>query len=328
MTGAGRRARGLVLAATLVCTGGACSKTSRAGGDDAAPAAARVEPASDAAGLPVSNPERERAVLRRVQVKTVDATHGPSVALDPRLLGQRLGGQLGASGVFAAEGETVEAPREARPAVLDVVVGYDVMSEGSEGGPAVIAMVEATLEWQDRRGGLRPAMRVLAERSVRGDARAKWPGIILGHVERALADAGAGLIEKESLRTGPAAPVIAALAHEDLDVRVWALAVVADRRLAEAYDTVVGRLASELEEERDAVIGALVGLGDPRGVAALTRHVDFHDYASMRRILDAVAAIGGDEAVAYLEFVASGHPDAEIRQQAQQARERLRRRVQ
>ena len=46
----------------------------------------------------------------------------------------------------------------------------------------------------------------------------------------------------------------------------------------------------------------------------------------MRRVIDAIGAIGGEEARAYLELVASGHDVAGIRKLAADALERLERR--
>jgi hypothetical protein len=49
------------------------------------------------------------------------------------------------------------------------------------------------------------------------------------------------------------------------------------------------------------------------------------DRREMRKILDAIAMLGGQEAAEYLSFVADAHEDEEIRQMAKQALERLKR---
>ena len=51
------------------------------------------------------------------------------------------------------------------------------------------------------------------------------------------------------------------------------------------------------------------------------------DRREMRKILDAIALLGGDEAADYLGFVADGHEDPEIRALATAARQRLLRRA-
>jgi hypothetical protein len=47
----------------------------------------------------------------------------------------------------------------------------------------------------------------------------------------------------------------------------------------------------------------------------------------MRRILDALAALGGDDAQSYLELVSSGHEDPRIRALAAAALERMQRKA-
>ena len=47
------------------------------------------------------------------------------------------------------------------------------------------------------------------------------------------------------------------------------------------------------------------------------------DQREMRKILDAIAVLGGHEAAEYLGFVADGHDDPEIREMAAEAKKRL-----
>jgi HEAT repeat protein len=85
-------------------------------------------------------------------------------------------------------------------------------------------------------------------------------------------------------------------------------------------------LASPDPSIRDGAIGTLAELRDPRAVKPLTELARFGDHDMMRRIIDAIAAIGGEEARAYLQFVADGHDHPVIRDLARQALERLDRR--
>ena len=66
--------------------------------------------------------------------------------------------------------------------------------------------------------------------------------------------------------------------------------------------------------------------GDRRAVRALTRLAKFSDTERMAKLIDGVATLGGKEARAYLDFVAGGHPDADIRNLAREAIARSRRR--
>lgn len=70
---------------------------------------------------------------------------------------------------------------------------------------------------------------------------------------------------------------------------------------------------------RDSAIGAILDIGDPKAVRPLVDSVAFTDEVEMGKILEAVATLGGDEARQYLQFVATGHPEAAIRAEARTA---------
>jgi hypothetical protein len=111
--------------------------------------------------------------------------------------------------------------------------------------------------------------------------------------------------------------VLAALSLADPDAVAWALAIVGERRMSEAFDAVVKALEARTPEVRDSAIGALVALGDPRAVQPLAKLAEFSDHDRMRMVIEAVSAIGGRDALEYLEFIASGHPDDDIKQRAE-----------
>ncbi len=90
--------------------------------------------------------------------------------------------------------------------------------------------------------------------------------------------------------------------------------------------SLVKLLKSEDHDTRDRAIGALQEIGDKRAVRPLTEVARFRDLSDLPKVLDALAAIGGDEARSYLEFVASGHDSVEIRDLAKQALTHLERR--
>jgi hypothetical protein len=287
-------------------------------GDGAARKAPPETPPDDAA----ISTRPERTVITGVEIKVVDPSNSEAREVYERILAQRIGATLVDSDWFIKQG--TEAPQfQLRTAAVEVVVGYSVVSEGSEGKPAVIAVVEAAVRYTDGGGGMEPQMNVLAERAYSNDERKLLDGLVAEHVERAVSDAAAGLIVKERIRVGMPEESIAALDSPDLDVRTWALAVIGHRKIDDAFEAVMARLDSDAEEERDAAIGALLAFDDPRAVAPLTRLADFNDYALMRRVIDAVAALGGDEARDYLDFVSTGHPDDQIKAQAKQALHRL-----
>lgn len=287
---------------------------------------AKAPPAEDAAAA-VADARPERIVVTDLAIKVVDPSRGPEREVFPRLVAQSMGRELAGSGQFTMDPEPVPEGTRGRKARLEVVIGYDLLQEGTAGGPAALAVVEAGFVWEDGRPGLVPSMNAIAERPLSEADQANLDGVIAEHVERTAVDAARGLAFKEELRAGGDDAAIAGLASEDEGTRVWALRLVADRAIAGAYEAVAERFVEATSDvERDAAIGALVALRDPRGVEVLTEHTDMNDYDRVRRVLDPIAAIGGEEAVTYLEFIASGHPDAQIRAQAIEGLDRMKRR--
>ena len=115
-----------------------------------------------------------------------------------------------------------------------------------------------------------------------------------------------------------------ALGAPDPDMEVWALEVVAERKIAAARNAVAARLGSERPEVGDAAIQAMVALADESTVGLLTRKANFADHENLRVIMEASIAIGGPDAIEFLEFVASGHPDPEIAERASEGLSHLR----
>ncbi len=125
------------------------------------------------------------------------------------------------------------------------------------------------------------------------------------------------------------------LAHRDVkgligalkDKRHWyrlqALNSLAGRKDPQIYQALLPLLNDPDEAVALRAVGVLVGLGDKRAVKDLTDLTHQRSAAFVRQIIYAVAAIGGREAEAYLFTVASGHPDAELRQAAQAAQKLL-----
>ena len=87
--------------------------------------------------------------------------------------------------------------------------------------------------------------------------------------------------------------------------------------------TKVGLPVSGEGDWRGEAVGTLVGIGDQRAVDAMAKSVVFTDHEMLEMVIEAVSVLGGEDARVYLDFVASGHPDAEIKQRAAQALGRL-----
>ena len=229
---------------------------------------------------------------------------------------------------LAASGLIEQAPWEPPPGVrlrkgrVRVEYALDVAHPPGK-KPALEAAVMMRLEWTDASDDLEIASNVLAQAPVEPKevvAHAR------DHLRRTLADALKGLLAKEKIRQGDEAAVREALAGSDPELRSLAFAVAGERRLTALVPRLIELLHAEDPALRDGAIGALAELRDPRAVKPMTELAKFGDHDMMRRIIDAIGAIGGEDARAYLQFVADGHEHPVIRDLARQALDRLDRR--
>jgi len=157
---------------------------------------------------------------------------------------------------------------------------------------------------------------------VKGDvdeARAAFQRL----AERTVEDLLLAYVARQKLWEGNAPEIVSALESNDNELRVEVLRIVAARNLRDLIPTVLRLLSDEDENVRDAALGTLVALRarDAVKVLAASRHM--RDAREMRKILDAIATLGGREAQEYLSFVAETHDDEEIRDMAKEALERL-----
>lgn len=325
------------LACVLLLAGaGGCECRSRAPGEAASAAGSQTDPGATA-GAPSGAPSAgmapapastttspsagERIVLGEVAVHTVD----PEVPREiyPRQLAQHLSRQLTASGVFVARATDVPAGLRARPASLELRIRYDVLDQGSSGGPTVVAAVESRIIWSTASRALAPTNNVFAERPLREGEQ--LDELLVAHVAATVEQVGHGLVTKERLRTGDDAALAAVLGDDEatVDMVTWALELAGERRSLGLFEAVAGRLAAEDPMVRDRAVEALVELGDQRAVDRLAREARFDDHAFLRAVIGAVVELGGGDARDYLEFLASGHPEQDIRVRAAEGLERL-----
>jgi hypothetical protein len=145
-------------------------------------------------------------------------------------------------------------------------------------------------------------------------------------VLRIVGDLSDDIAARRRLQTGPVGAVHAALVADGGALRQEAIQVVADRKLREEVPTLLKLLGDDDEPTRDAALGALIALRDRRAVTELTRTRSLRDRREMRKIIEAIGILGGEEADQYLSFVAATHDDEEIRAAATAARARLARR--
>jgi HEAT repeat protein len=145
-------------------------------------------------------------------------------------------------------------------------------------------------------------------------------------VERTAVDLLGGFVARARLATATPSEVHAAIVGDGGALREEAIRVAGQRGLRDEAPVLLELLAADDESVRDAALGALIALRDRRAVAALTKSRSLRDRHEMRKILEAISILGGQEARDYLSFVAESHDDEEIRRLAAEARERLGRR--
>ncbi len=143
--------------------------------------------------------------------------------------------------------------------------------------------------------------------------------------ERTAADLLRTYVARQRLWDGGSREIAAALRSADRDLKIEALRVIGVRKVRAKVPAVLLLLSDDDEDVRDAALGALVALRERSAVKALALSRQMRDAREMRKILDAIATLGGREARDYLSFVAETHDDAEIRTMAKEALDRLER---
>lgn len=269
-------------------------------------------------------PSPERIVITQVKLETQDPAQGQARELYPRELARELGRQLTQTPFFVSRAADVPPGLTAREATIEVRVSYDVVDSVERGGRVAVATIQAELVWADTRADdPAPSANIFAEKLLGPDEQEDEDDLVLALVINTLAKIGHGLIAKEQARVGGREAVAQALASTDIELVLWALDLIADRGQAYYYDEAVARLASPEPMIRNRALTTLVALRDPRAVDALAKHAAFDDHEFMTMVIEAVTALGGHDAREYLEFIASGHPDNDLRDRAREGLERL-----
>lgn len=146
-------------------------------------------------------------------------------------------------------------------------------------------------------------------------------------VTRTVNDLVAAYIARQRIWRGSGAEIETALHADAGETRIEAIRAVSERRLTAETPTLLRLLTDEDESVRDAALGALVELREQKAVTEIAKQRSMRDRREMRKILDAMATLGGQEAMDYLSFVADAHEDEDIRAMAKKALERAKRRA-
>jgi hypothetical protein len=148
-------------------------------------------------------------------------------------------------------------------------------------------------------------------------------GVFERLAERTAEDLARGYVRRQKLWTSNPADLRAPLVSDDVDVRLEAIRVVGARKLHALAGDIEKLLSDDDEDIRDAALGALVAMQERSAIKALADSHQMRDTREMRKVIDAIAALGGREAFEYLTFVAETHDDDEIREMAKSALKHL-----
>ena len=261
--------------------------------------------------------------LGPVAVTTTEEAGDESSLVDREALARMARTQLLRAGIFA--GQDVESTNPGA-AVARIHITLSMELVRADGKTAVRADVRLNVS-------TRPAGAVAlhfaediqanAEMLYDPETHPEKKGVLQRLAERAVGDLLAAYIARQKLWSADRQAVRAALAAPG-EMRLEAIRVAAAHGLREEVSSLVALLSDDEEAIRDAALGALVELRDSRAVPALTKTKSMKDRREMRKIIDALAALGGQEAADYLSFVADAHEDEEIRNMAKAALLRLR----
>ena len=309
----------------LLAAGASCSQKAgpqTEGKPEAKSAPAKVAQPARAPSAALVLPQT--MVLRQVLLEKSDPAK--TYGLDSQVLAKRLGAKLVSSGWVAARDSEVADGHLARRVEAILNVSYDVTLPSATETGAVVVAIEATLEFIDDRSELQPRVALIVEQALPSSSGAEISNQLNAVAQNALDSVAESLVARERLRRASHEQLLSVLSMgvRDVGVTIWALELAADRALREAVPAAMEALSHEDEHVRAAAITALVSLGDPRAVSALSKDVDFKDYEQLRVVMEAVSAIGGEDAIEFLEYVASGHPDDDLRERAKESIEQAR----
>jgi hypothetical protein len=290
--------------------------------------------ASDTAAPPAPPPP----VLGTVSIRDLTTPEGAAVtvAVDPGGVEHALAARLLASGIVIDRPASPDAAQGLSSAVTRLRGEFALDGAEVPGKALARAVVRLQLDTRpsDAPGAIEEQLQGQGEQTYavpKGAARdavvALRRDVFTRLVQRIAGDLLEGVIARRKLESAPPATIHAALTADAGELREEAIRLVGQRQLRGEAPRLLELLTDNDEATRDAALGALIALKDPRAVATLTKSRSLRDRREMRKIIEAISILGGEEALDYLSFVAESHDDEEIRTQAAQARQRLLRRT-
>lgn len=128
---------------------------------------------------------------------------------------------------------------------------------------------------------------------------------------------------KIRLLQGGEAEALALLSTDDPEIVVLVLEHVARQRWRSPAPRVEELLAHGDERVVEAAVDCLGAIGGPEHAAVLVRHVKLADRDQAQRLYEALAQLGGDEALGFLQFAAHNEDDPALAEVAAGALRRL-----
>jgi hypothetical protein len=267
-------------------------------------------------GLGAACPRSDKPVVQRVEI---DVFEGREIVNweAPQLIG-RLEAALGRAGFSV----TQEVPSGAKPWRVAVAARID------EPDPTVELPGSAVVALSLRQKGSPEGFEVEASEQTKPDSNEieAVQAAAVKALDLSLSEAAAEARAYIDLDARPDEAIAKKVDASEPAVQAAAIRLLARRRHAAALPALLKRLESDDLGELHRAIGLLVELKDPSAVPAIIDASRAKNPVVQREIVFAVAAIGGDEAEAYLDVVASGHEDPVIRASAEKALAELRER--
>ena len=243
---------------------------------------------------------------------------GAQVQLDKAEIAAKVKGVLEVAGVFSP-------PSPLRP-TAQVGLEAEVSTSGTADAPEIVAKVRLRIAVRPASGAatrFNEDVAAVGQTPLVAEGADQARAVFQRLVERIAGDLLLAYAGRLKLWEADVREIASTLQSVDNELRVEALHVIGARQLRALIPTALQLLSDEDEGVRDAALGALVALRERSAVKALAESRQMRDTREMRKILDAIASLGGSEARDYLSFVAETHDDEEIRAMASEALDRL-----
>jgi hypothetical protein len=266
----------------------------------------------------------ESVAFGRFSVKQAAAAsvRGTRVLLDSERVAAKARSVLEGSGVFASTGDS------SKQAKIDVSIDLEVLADDSDRADVGVKVrlkidvkpaTAATTRYTEDAAAIGQAP--LADTPA-----AEIAAAVERLAERTTQDLLAAYAARQKLWNASEPELARAMTSGVGDTRLDAIRISGSRKLRGLLPAVLRLLGDDDEATRDVALGAVVAIGDRSAVRALAESRQMRDSYEMSKVLDAVAALGGQEAKDYLSFVAETHDDQDIRKMAAAALERLKKR--